>query len=311
MCTAFTLTDSGFYMGRNFDLEYSYGERPTLTPRNYPFLFTDGTVCAHHEMLLGMAYVRDGCPLYYDAMNESGLVMAGLSFPGYAHYEKAEPGAGKVAPHELISYVLTQCKSVSEAKTFLRDKTIADIPVSADLANTPLHWFIADRRASLAVEAMENGLHLWDDPMAVLTNAPPLPFQFDRLRDYRGLSPDAGANRFSPRMPLECYSRGMGAIGLPGDFSSCARFVRAAYVKENTVTEPTPDGCVNRVFHILDSVKVPRGCVRTEEGADTATLYSACFDVPRGKFWYETYDEPARRCVSFSDAGAEREVTVF
>lgn len=41
-----------------------------------------------------MAHVADGYPLYYDAMNEKGLCMAGLNFVGNAAYAAPRGGEG-------------------------------------------------------------------------------------------------------------------------------------------------------------------------------------------------------------------------
>mgnify|MGYP002732017958 CR=1 FL=1 len=39
MCTAVTYKTTDHYFGRNLDLEYSYKETITITPRNYVFPF--------------------------------------------------------------------------------------------------------------------------------------------------------------------------------------------------------------------------------------------------------------------------------
>ena len=39
MCTAITYKTKDHYFGRNLDLEYSYKETVTVTPRNYVFDF--------------------------------------------------------------------------------------------------------------------------------------------------------------------------------------------------------------------------------------------------------------------------------
>lgn len=81
-----------------------------------------------------------------------------------------------------------------------------------------------------------------------------------------GLSASQPDNRFSGKVPLELYSRGMGAIGLPGDLSSTSRFARAAFVKLNSIAGESENECVNQFFHIMDTIIQPRGCceVKTE-----------------------------------------------
>ena len=86
MCTAAVYQTKDHYFGRNLDLEYSYQESITIAPRNYPFSFRKLPEMKTHYAIIGMAYVLEGYPLYYDATNEKGLSMAGLNFPGSAAY---------------------------------------------------------------------------------------------------------------------------------------------------------------------------------------------------------------------------------
>lgn len=86
MCTAATYKTKDFYFGRNLDYEFSYGDEIVIACRNYPFTFSNGETIQSHHALIGMAYVCDGYPLYYDAINEKGLAIAGLNFVGNAHY---------------------------------------------------------------------------------------------------------------------------------------------------------------------------------------------------------------------------------
>ena len=39
MCTSIVYATKDHYFGRNLDLELSYGQVVTITPRNYPFKF--------------------------------------------------------------------------------------------------------------------------------------------------------------------------------------------------------------------------------------------------------------------------------
>lgn len=82
MCTAATYKTKDFYFGRTLDYEFSYGDEITITPRNFPFKFRHINECNSHFAMIGMAHIADGYPLYYDAMNEKGLCMAGLKFCG-------------------------------------------------------------------------------------------------------------------------------------------------------------------------------------------------------------------------------------
>ena len=97
---------------------------------------------------------------------------------------------------------------------------------------------------------------------------------------------------------LTPYSRGMGAMGLPGDFSSASRFVRAAFVRENAVSETDEMSSISQFFHILGSVEQVRGCVLLEDGKQELTAYTSCINLSRGIYYYTTYDN---RSVSAVD----------
>ena len=119
MCTAATYKTKDFYFGRTLDYEFSYGDEVTITPRNYQFDFHNGYVIKNHYAIIGMAYVSGDYPLYYDAVNEKGLGMAGLNFVGNAYYFSEEKDKDNIAQFEFIPWLLSQCATVKEAKKLL------------------------------------------------------------------------------------------------------------------------------------------------------------------------------------------------
>ena len=82
----------------------------------------------------------------------------------------------------------------------------------------------------------------------------------------------------------------MGAVGLPGDWSSASRFVRAAFVRGNAVPEETPEGNAAQFFHMLDAVAMPKGAVLVQDGKPDYTVYSCCCDTLRGIYYCKTYE---------------------
>lgn len=290
MCTAATYLTKDFYFGRTLDYDFSYGDEVTITPRNYPFYFSEmGTVDKHYAMI-GMSYVNDGYPLYYDAVNERGLGMAGLNFVGNAYYHKWESGKDNVAQFEFIPWILSQCASVSEARELLKRVNLLDTPFCDDLPTAQLHWIIADRREAVTVEQVREGLKVYDNPVGVLTNNPPFDQQMFTLNNYMSLSVGTPENTFAPGLHLDCYSRGMGAIGLPGDLSSQSRFVRVAFTRMNSVSGDGETESVSQFFHILGSVEQQRGCCKLQKGEFEVTIYTSCCNVDRGIYYYTSYD---------------------
>ena len=210
MCTAATYQTKDFYFGRNLDYEFGYGETVTFTPRHYPFQLNGLGVLDQHYAILGMACVQNNYPLYYDAINEKGLCIAGLNFVGNAWYCKDEPGKDNVAQFELIPWLLGRCATVQDARTLLDRMNLVDTPFCEGMPVASLHWMIADNHECITLESTKDGLHVYDNPAGVLTNNPPFPMQLFALNNYMQLSPKATGNHFAPNVPLNAYSRGMG-----------------------------------------------------------------------------------------------------
>ena len=242
-----------------------------------------------HLAMIGMAYVVEGYPLYYDATNEKGLSMAGLLFAGNAYYNKEEmPDKDNVAPFEFIPWILGQCATVAEAKELLQRIHLVNLSFCDKLQSTPLHWMIADKECSIVVESVQDGLKVHDNPVGVLTNNPPFEYQMMNLNHYMGLSRGVPENSFAKGLKLEAYSRGMGAVGLPGDLSSMSRFVRAAFHKGNAVAGKKEKERVNQFFHLLGSVEMPRGSLQMGENLYEITVYSSCCNTDKGIYYYTT-----------------------
>ena len=290
MCTAVTYQTKDFYFGRTLDYDFSYQEEVVVTPRSFPLAFRHTGRLERHYAIIGMAYVADGYPLYYDAMNEKGLCGAGLNFVGNAVYGKPIQDRDNIAQFELIPWLLAQCGSVKEARALLGNLHLTDTPFSRELPPAQLHWIFADREDTITVESVREGLKIYDNPVGVLTNNPPFDQQMLRLNDYMRLSPKDPQNTFSGQLDLTPYSRGMGALGLPGDLSSQSRFVRAAFTKMNSRSGESEEESVSQFFHILGAVAQQRGCCEVGEGKYEITIYTSCCNADKGIYYYTTYE---------------------
>ncbi len=290
MCTSIAMHRPRFLFGRNLDLEYAFGQQPVMVPRQFPFALRRAGEMNVHFAMIGMATVRKDYPLFAEAMNERGLCMAGLNFPGNAFYSPREaPDKANVSPFELIPYVLGQCETVREARAMLKGIHLLALPFDADTPLSPLHWHLADSHESLVLEVMADGMHLYDNPAGVMTNNPPFDFHLTNLHQYMNLTASRGENRFGKSLPLEPFGNGLGGLGLPGDLSPASRFVRAAFMLHNSVCDPDEESCVTQFFHLLDSVAMVRGSVLTGEGLCDVTDYACCFSAETKTYYYKTY----------------------
>ena len=289
MCTAVTYQNGDHYFGRTLDYDISFSEELVFTPRRFPLPFRNMGVQKAHYAILGMACVQEGYPLYFDGFNEKGLAMAGLNFVGNAHYKEKLPDRDNIASFEFIPWILSQCASVQEAKQQIERLNLTNIPFSAQLPPAQLHWMIADRNEAITVESVKEGIRVYPNPVGVLTNNPPFDEQLFQLNNYMHLSPREPRNLFSEKLDLLAYSRGMGALGLPGDLSSQSRFVRAAFVKMNSISGESEAESVSQFFHILGTVDQVRGCCEVEPGKFEITMYTSCCNTDKGIYYYTTY----------------------
>lgn len=216
--------------------------------------------------------------------------MAGLAFTGNAYYFPEDPNKVNVSPFEFIPYVLGQCASIDEVKALLKDLNLVKINFSDKLPLSPLHWLIADREHSIVVESVKEGLKVYDNPVGVLTNNPSFDMQLFSLNNYRALSPVATSNRFSDKLELDEYSRGMGTLGLPGDLTSTSRFVKATFTKFNVIPGQGEADSVSQFFHILHSVEQQKGLCNVGNDEFEYTIYSSCCNVDKGIYYYTTYN---------------------
>ena len=288
MCTAITLKTKDFYFGRTLDNDFSYGEEIVITPRGFiEFRSLNGV--KNRFAIIGTAYVKDNYPLYYDAVNEKGLCMAGLNFVGNARYNAVKADKPNVAQFEFVSYILGVCTCVGEAVKELKKINLTNESYCEGLPPAELHWIIADRESAVTVEFVSGGLKIYKNRVGVLTNNPPFDEQVFNLNNYMRLSASEINNTFSRKLRLKSYSRGMGALGLPGDLSSQSRFVIAAFFSLNSVSGDSEEESVNRFFHILGTVAQPRGACKVGKNGYEITVYSSCCNANKGIYYYTSY----------------------
>lgn len=287
MCTAIRFNSR--YFGRTLDFERSFGEELVLTPRGAMPLMES----QNRYAMMGVGVVANGASMYFDGVNEWGLAAAALNFPRYAVYRSDNEVERGIPSALLISHILGLCHSVREAVDMLNKVPITDREIGG-FSPSPLHWMLADGRESVAVESVESGIHIYDNPNGVLTNSPELPYHLTRMQDYASLS---------PRNPeRDMYSRGMGAAFLPGDFSSASRFARATFLRKNCFERAdNTRGELHRAFSVLDSVSVPQGAVITDEGKYAHTVYSAVVDMERPAYYLTTSTCRSVSSISLTD----------
>lgn len=290
MCTSILYSAGDHYFGRNLDLEISFGQEVVVMPRDFQLPFRKMPAMDHHYAIIGMALVKDGYPLFFDGANEEGLGMAGLNFDGPAHFFPVAEGKDNISPFEFIPYVLGQCKNIADAKELLKNLNLVNIDFSKQLPLAPLHWIIADRAGqSIVVESTATGLHVYDNPVNVLTNNPEFPEHLTNLANYQGVSPAAPANQLAPNVDLGTYSRGLGSHMLPGGMDSESRFVKEVFTLQHAPAGKSEAENVTNYFHCLHAVEQQDGLDEVAPGKFEYTIYSDGINLSTGTYYYTTY----------------------
>lgn len=247
----------------------------------------------------------NGLPFAADGMNEEGLVVGLLYFPGFADYQKptADMKAKTISNVDVANYLLGNFKTVQDVRRVM--PTIQVVLNTAILAKfgapTPLHYVVADSSgASIVIEYTKGALSIFDNKVGAMTNSPPYDWHLLNLRNYANLKPlGESPARSINGVSLAPFGAGSGMLGLPGDFTPPSRFVRAvAYV---ATMEPVKDAKagVAAASTMLNNFDIPQGLVR--EGTSEKdyhlgyTQWSVIGDMRHKVYYYWTmYDRRMR-----------------
>ena len=317
MCTALSINskEGNYFFGRNMDLAYNFNQKVIIIPKSYEFKdLVTGNMITNNREIIGIGTVIDNHPTLADGMNENGLAAAGLNFMGYAYWEKElVEGKTNIAPYDFIQWVLSNHDTVEEIKESLVNIEIVDVPLNEKTPCPTLHWMITDKSGkSIVVEKTKEKFAFYNNTVGILTNNPTFDWHLTNLNEYIYLTPNNPKDTEWSNQELTPLGIGAGTLGIPGDFASVSRFVRAAYIRAN---EPIIDNdikAVTQFFHMLDYVKMVRGGVMTKEGLEDLTLYSSCMDQEKGIYYYKTYGNNRISAVDMNKEQLEgKELKIF
>lgn len=305
MCTGVRFSDDkgNMFFGRNLDWSTGYGQKVVLTPRGYShnsaFL---GEMKSKQGAIIGMAIVVENTPLYFDCANESGLAIAGLNFPGYAHYEtNAVDGKTNVAAYEFPLWVTMNFATVDEAEKALKNTAIVAKPINAQFPVSELHFIIGDGKRSIVVEYTERGMEIFDNKVDVLTNQPGYAWHQENLRNYMNLFPQMPKEVKWEKQVLTPFGSGSLMRGIPGDYYAPSRFVRVAYLNTHYPVQSTEEANVSRLFHTLTGVAMIDGAAIMIDGKSEITVYTGGYSAATKTYYYSTYENPAIVAVPMSN----------
>ena len=304
MCTSLKLKYKDIYVfGRNLDLEYHFNEGVIAIKETYLMKYKFLKEETVNKKIMGIGSLIDNYPLFAEAMNEDGLCIAGLNYPGNAYYhEVIEENKINLAPYELINYLLINAKTVDEVKKLSQNIHLVAKSFKEGLPLSYLHYLISDKDKSIVLEPDKDGIKIYDNPYEVLTNNPSFNFHLENIKQYGNLSNKYHLNNLTKKDELKPFCIGLNAHGLPGDSSSPSRFVKTVYLKEKMEENLSEkDNLINEAFHIFECVSVTKGAALTSEGRSEITVYTSVLDPINFVYYYKTYESMCVKEIKYSD----------
>jgi choloylglycine hydrolase len=234
-------------------------------------------------------------PIVFDGMNTEGLYFGAFYFAGDAVYETLTDANRDraVSSEEMGNWILGQFATVGEVKLALPTIEVVGSYVEAIAGEAPFHYAVTDAGGdSIVIEYTKDGLTIHDNTVNVVTNNPSYDWHLTNLRGYIGLQAQNLAQIKVGRQTLHPFGQGAGMAGLPGDFTSPSRFVRAVAFANTARPSENSDAAVFNAFHILNAFDIPKGAIREGHGDEVHTDYSlwtSAADTKNVRYHYKTY----------------------
>lgn len=294
MCTSIftkTLNDE-YILSRTMDFSFPLDAAPMYIPKGYQWVSATKEKMTTKHAFIGAGRLLGDTYFVADGVNEAGLSAAELYLPGEVKYNKeSNPTKTNVAPHELILWLLGNCETVDEVAKKIGHFNLMEIEAPLLNTVTPLHWIITDKKGGcVVIEPTEYQLHVKQNPVGVMTNSPQLEWHTQNLRNYLNVQP----KQFDPvhfgNFVAEPFSQGTGTSGLPGGYTPPERFVRAAFFKEHIAEAKDEAQGISNAYHILSTVRIPKGIVVTSNGASDYSLYVGSMCNQSKTYYYSSYD---------------------
>jgi choloylglycine hydrolase len=285
-----------------------------LVPRNMTFASALGageTGMVWNNLYGFVGVNAAGLPYAADGMNEVGLTVGVLFFPGFAEFQQPSAAQQSMTMNSLdvANYLLGNFKTVEEVRQAMpKIRVVRNADIEKEFGSpVPIHHIVTDATgASIVIEYTKDGtLSIFDNKVGAMTNSPSYDWHLLNLRNYANLTPrGAPDNRNINGVSLAPFGAGSGMLGLPGDFTPPSRFIRAvAFVNS---MEPVEDAAqaVNAAATMLNNFDIPKGLVR--EGAATEdyhlgyTQWSVIADMSHKVYYYWTMYDRRMRSVDLA-----------
>lgn len=293
--------------GRTLEFAKDLDSRLIAIPKGYSYVGTtpegkNGVEWQAKYSIVGMSTLN--YPHFAEGINDKGLGVGLFYFPEYASYPEYNPSESDeyLAPWEFGTWLLSNFASADEVKANADKVKVAPTVLSEWNIVIPVHFFVRDSSGkNLVLEYVGGKLHIYDDPIGILTNSPGFPWQVTNLQNYVNLSALDVPKIDLSGIEVGPVGAGSGLLGLPGDFTPPSRFIRATAFTQTSLPVESGDQGVTVAFHILDSFDIPKGTVYEKvprkENPYEYTQWTSVSDLGNKRFYYCTYGDRRLRVV--------------
>ena len=272
MCTSFLLkaNDGGFVYGRTMEFGLPLSSKLVVIPRNHQTLGVGvdskpGTGLNWTAKYAAVGMNALGMPVLVDGMNEKGLVGGLLNAPNSAVFQDVAPAdsSNSISSAQMLTYALTNFATIEEVSAgFQKIKVNRSIIPSYHNESAPLRMTLHDAEGkSLVIEYLSGELVATNNPVGVVTNDPPFRDQLNSIGNYANMSPIEKPALVINGASYAPPSSGSGLHGLPGDFLSPSRFMRALFFSKSAPVNLSSEQQTNTAWHILGSFDIPPGAI--------------------------------------------------
>lgn len=310
-CTGLMLKaqDGSIVHGRTVEFVIKVDASMALIPRGYKF--TSQTPIENAGLKYTTKYAAIGSFSFdnvkiLDGLNEKGLSVGVFYFPVFAKYAPitSKNKHKALSPVDFPNWILTQFATVGEVRKAIENNKVVIVPTvmkNWGPQPPPFHYIVYDKTGnSIIIEPIDGKLVIYDNPLGVITNAPTFDWHMINLRNYLALNPKSTQKISVNKLDLKEIGQGNGMLGLPGDFSSPSRFIRAAVFSATAVPPQTSKDGINQIFHILNAFDIPIGVAREERDGLTLTdytMFTTAIDPQNLRYYYKSYDDQTIRSI--------------
>ena len=241
-----------------------------------------------------------------EGLNEAGLSAGLFYYPNFGSYKLYDEkyNSTTIADLQLVPWILSQFATVDEVKANINKVRVVSL-MGGDGSAAAIHWRVGDNSGKQIVIEIEQGVvHIYDNPVGVITNAPGFQWHLTNLSNYINLTPVNPPAQEMYEFKVNPIGHGNGFLGLPGDYTPPSRFVRAAFFKATAPTLATAKETMLQCFHILNNFDIPIGMnFPKNEIPDlpSATQWTSVIDLTNKEVYFKTFYNNAIRKIDLKE----------